>query len=291
MERKIGEIFEYKGEWYQCVEQPKKLDDTACKLCAMAQFKNCELDECSGQYRTDRKSVIFKKLEKTWKQVRLNEKEAQLIKAVIPCCISCAFFDGKNCEFLKKGITPGCENGAYIEIKQNQEDMEEKKLPKEDNLLTRTVHKYVNGEISDKELIKAIKGISDEYPYDKNALKPFSIESAKAGKPVCTRNGRKARIICFDAKFPQTGNIVALVEKKNGEEITLYYYDDGHCSIGNDYDLMMLPEKHEGWVNIIGGPGCDRAVLGRIYKSREEAVESAQNNDMCVATVKISWEE
>ena len=22
MERKIGEIFEYNGEWYQCVEQP-----------------------------------------------------------------------------------------------------------------------------------------------------------------------------------------------------------------------------------------------------------------------------
>lgn len=26
MERKVGEIFEYNGEWYQCVEQPKQYD-------------------------------------------------------------------------------------------------------------------------------------------------------------------------------------------------------------------------------------------------------------------------
>ena len=31
-------------------------------------------------------------------------------------------------------------------------------------------------------------------------LKPFNLEAAKQGKPVCTRDGRKARIICFDAK-------------------------------------------------------------------------------------------
>ena len=28
-------------------------------------------------------------------------------------------------------------------------------------------------------------------------LKEFDLEAAKAGKPVCTKDGRKARIICF----------------------------------------------------------------------------------------------
>lgn len=48
----------------------------------------------------------------------------------------------------------------FVEIKQNKEDMKEKKLN----------------------------------------LRPFDLEAAKAGKPVYTRDGRKVRIICFDAK-------------------------------------------------------------------------------------------
>lgn len=31
-------------------------------------------------------------------------------------------------------------------------------------------------------------------------MKEFDLEKAKAGHPVCTRNGNKARIICFDRK-------------------------------------------------------------------------------------------
>ena len=63
MERKIGEIFEYNGEWLQCVEQPEKYDKTVCAICAFQGNGNCELDRCSGTYRSDKKSVIFKKLE------------------------------------------------------------------------------------------------------------------------------------------------------------------------------------------------------------------------------------
>lgn len=45
---------------------------------------------------------------------------------------------------------------------------------------------------------------------ENNKFKPFDLEQAKAGKPVCTRDGRKARIICFDLK---NGNhpIVAVI--------------------------------------------------------------------------------
>ena len=64
MERKIGEIFELGGAWFQCIEQPEKYDETVCSLCAFRGNGNCELDRCSGIYRSDKKSVIFKKLEK-----------------------------------------------------------------------------------------------------------------------------------------------------------------------------------------------------------------------------------
>lgn len=49
MERKVGEIFEYNGEWYQCVEQPKQHDcATVCELCSFNVIGNCDLDKCSG---------------------------------------------------------------------------------------------------------------------------------------------------------------------------------------------------------------------------------------------------
>lgn len=35
---------------------------------------------------------------------------------------------------------------------------------------------------------------------ENNKYKPFNLEEAKAGKPVCTRGGHKAKIICFDAR-------------------------------------------------------------------------------------------
>jgi len=41
-------------------------------------------------------------------------------------------------------------------------------------------------------------------------MKRFNLEAARQGAPVCTRDGHKARIICFDRKEGQP--IVALVE-------------------------------------------------------------------------------
>ena len=57
-------------------------------------------------------------------------------------------------------------------------------------------------------------------PISNSRLKPFNLEAAKSGKPVCTRDGRKARIICFDAE----GNKPLIVLSKiNGQEIILRY--------------------------------------------------------------------
>ena len=66
MERKIGEIFEYDGEWYQCVEQC--VEHEGCHGCAfdISYGIRCSFNgvpHCSA-YRSDGKPVIFKKLEK-----------------------------------------------------------------------------------------------------------------------------------------------------------------------------------------------------------------------------------
>lgn len=251
MERKIGKIFEYNGEWYQCVQGNCEVCDFSHKeYTCLFGVSNCV------KYRksNDGKAVAFRKLEKVG---YINE-----------------------------------ENTIAIEIKQNEEDMEENKtpLPKEDNALTRTVYAYVNGKVSDKELIRSIKEMSDEYPYDKNGLKPFSLEAAKAGKPVCTRDGRKARIICFDAKGDKP--IIALIEMGVAETPNNYPIDGKAIPTKETpCDLMILSEKKEGWVNIYHDKEGNIYTDENVYNTEKDAINFCPHDKCRVATVKIEWEE
>ena len=239
MERKIGEIFEFGGEWYQCVEDSLN----SCVNCCFFNggHKECsdEIGECSKGCRSDETSVIFKKLEKVGEPFLYKGKQMQsYIRATDE--LICNW--NNNLLLLEHGDSDIID----IEIKQTKEDMEEKKLN----------------------------------------LKPFNLEAAKAGKPVCTRDGRKARIICFDRKFYHDGYnypIVAMVND-NDNELVHAYTQDG-LLVGNmegELDLMMLPERKEGWVNV---------YKERIYSTKEEAIEATYDGVTYVDTVKISWSE
>lgn len=122
-------------------------------------------------------------------------------------------------------------------------------------------------------------------------MKPFNLELAKQGKPVCTRDGKPARIICFDKK----GNpypLVALV-KYDKEENTYTYTNDGRITCTeNDLDLMMASEKHEGWVNIYHSyTNNNRLTNHEIFDTEEKAMMSSKNYDNYITTTKIEWEE
>ena len=76
----------------------------------------------------------------------------------------------------------------------------------------------------------------------------FEVEKAKAGAKLITRNGRSARIICYDrltAKRP--GNIIALVKGKSGQFENIVYYNDDGQQIDHikDLDLMIDGEESE----------------------------------------------
>lgn len=248
MERKVGEIFEYNGEWYQCVEQPKQYDcATVCELCSFNVIGNCDLDKCSGTYRSDSKSVIFKKLEKVGEPHFIYDKIFKGGKVYVQNFM--VYEDFKNHKPICDDyvLYDWHEKIISIEIKQNKEDMEEKKL----------------------------------------SLKPFDLEAAKAGKPVCTRDGRKARIICFDTINKGNYPIIALLEDKGCEAI-FYYNKDGKCNVGTERDLMMLPEKKEGWVNLCKNNYGDTLAVG-VFPNREEAVSNCPPSYL--GTIKIEWEE
>nr|DAQ41469.1 MAG TPA: methyltransferase-like protein [Caudoviricetes sp.] len=358
MERKIGEIFEHNGDWYQCVGGTCRncifYYDTVCKnitTIGSTNFGNCH---CS--LRTDHKSVIFKKLEKVGEPYisSRNKKRYQLYR----------FF----CLPITKDmrIEIGGTNCVGIEIKQNKENMEEKKdnydgyMDKEcihicdalnsipnvqttesccghcrdrfmvfftcDNphslaIIARVFDRryistsqpwyielqtkdsgdydyFIHSETkydSEITMMKDVNQIIENIKHwcddkfashfkgcdDKPTLAPFDINLAKQGKPVCTRDGRKARIICFDTKG-DVCPIIALVEK-NGIESAYHYDKNGKNAYKkSEIDLMMFPEKKEGWVII---------RKGNIYETEELARKALINSRTAITIKKITWEE
>ena len=234
MERKIGEIFEYNGEWYQCIV------GNDCENCAFNERKcytvvdnGDTIGDCCADRRKDNKDVIFKKLEKVGEPYKVY---GRLVQKYSYFCSPAIQIKGMVID-----STINTNNTIEIEIKQKQEDMEENKLN----------------------------------------LKPFDLEAAKLGKPVCTRDGRKARIICFDRDWDM--HIVALVTDPLGESVH-YYLSNGRVDFDkqNDEDLMMLPEKKEGWVLI---------KKRDIYETEEQAKNVLLGSRIGAMIRKIEWEE
>lgn len=285
MERQVGEIFEYNGEWYQCIHT-KSL---GCENCDLATKSNIHCSdvfeirgECLSCYRKDGKSVIFKKLEKVGEPIRIENKSYQKIKVSDALCNNCAFYDNfsRDCKLnghINHYPTYSCLiNEMFVEIKQNKENMEEREYSEED--------------MKNNPRFKHHKNI--EQVINMQKMKPFDLEAAKAGKPVCTRDGRKARIICFDTINKGNYPIIALLEDKGCEAI-FYYNKDGKCNVGTERDLMMLPEKKEGWVNVYKSynVGKKTPCIASIYPTKEEAKKSSVVGLDYVDTVKIEWEE
>ena len=106
-------------------------------------------------------------------------------------------------------------------------------------------------------------------------------------KPVQTRDGHPARIICTDAK----GNwpIVALVSTSTtippyvAEETPFPFSADGRRIIGaaTTTDLVNIPEEHEVWV--------------RVYKNGYAHAETYPSGDSiaptCIACLHIKFRE
>jgi hypothetical protein len=131
-------------------------------------------------------------------------------------------------------------------------------------------------------------------------MKPFNLEEAKAGKPVCTRNGREVRILCFDykedARHPRP--IVAILKYRDCEKEELMTYTKEGKSLPSyeeehSTDLMMVSEKKDGWINIYKVGSMFNG--GGIYSSKEEAIEKSDSSivsaNTYITTIKIEWEE
>lgn len=125
-------------------------------------------------------------------------------------------------------------------------------------------------------------------------MKPFDLEQAKAGAPVITRDGRKARILSFDLCNRDYPLAVAFTYS-DGNEWVNAYTNEGECLMGkvSHNDLFMAPVKREGWVNIYRsahGSAQDCYPQPLIFNTREEAIAAAYPSSLR-ATTRIEWEE
>lgn len=115
-------------------------------------------------------------------------------------------------------------------------------------------------------------------------MREFNLEKAKAGYPICTRDGHSVRVICWDFNNGHSP-IIALIKDERGERIGLF---DSNGD-GLTTNLMMAPVKREGWVNIYKETNGNVFVAKTIYNKKEDAKRN--EGVCCIATVKIEWEE
>ena len=120
-------------------------------------------------------------------------------------------------------------------------------------------------------------------------MKEFDYKRAKACAPVCTRDGKPARIICWDWK-DRDFHILALIEDK-GKEEAIAYTDKGtefdDCESPND--LFMADVTHGGWVLI--DPEV-KHCFPFVFDTQEEAEAKASTATIAhVVVAHIEWEE
>ena len=288
-EWKIGEIRQVNGEWYQCIK------GNTCNDCAFYRSScgslNCK-GSCRYNFREDATNVIFKKLEKIGKPYEHYEKFYQCYKLPMETEI----------RLLPNNCYPiGKDNLVEIEIKQ-KEDMEEKKIKlSQDDIdwLKKQIRwaalpGYITHEEDYDRATEEIMNLfipSDTEPSSSEKigknLKPFDLEAAKQGKPVCTRDGGKARILCYDLKGAEYP-IVAAIETRDCFIESIFSYDKNgrfDHDTENNNDLMMLPEKKEGYANIY------RSQIYDTLERAKEAYKRTCNDDNYLQTIKIEWEE
>lgn len=74
-----------------------------------------------------------------------------------------------------------------------------------------------------------------------NSMKNFDLAAAKAGAPVCTRDGRSARIICTDCRG--VDSVLALVDYGASESLK-GYRPTGNYGGPDYFDLMMRDDDY-----------------------------------------------
>ena len=128
-----------------------------------------------------------------------------------------------------------------------------------------------------------------------NNMKQFNLQEylANPNRQVITRDGKKVRIICTDAKsiYP----VIGLVDDGICGERFISCQNNGRESndvIESASDLFLGPIKHTDWVNLYRS-ASGQYKCGSAHKTEQIAknVSDVDSQYVYVTTIKVEWEE
>lgn len=130
-------------------------------------------------------------------------------------------------------------------------------------------------------------------------LKEFNLEQAKAGAPVCTRDGKPVEIVKFNRICNGRYPIIALVTryKEDPEQIACYYTLRGTFhgnGIPSKMDLMMRSSGRVGYINLFKSEYEDGLYSDGIIYHNEDVAKvngARQIGHTYIKTVKIDLED
>lgn len=126
-------------------------------------------------------------------------------------------------------------------------------------------------------------------------MKPFNLEDAKAGKPVCTRDGRTTRIVDFNYNGRGACPLLAIVTTLGGGVESVHSFTATGVFNGastSDLDLFMAPITTTVWVNLYRdqkGGSQWTSDLAHITQAAAQAAVVAEWD--LIGTFPITYEE
>lgn len=122
-------------------------------------------------------------------------------------------------------------------------------------------------------------------------MKPFNLEEAKAGAPLVTRDGQKARLICSNFKNSSGRPILVIFESEFTETVHEFYENGRFFCNGEDYylDLFMAPTKRECWINLFKTHST--GLRANAWETEEQAKDRKCLWGGFIKTIHVEWEE
>ena len=133
-------------------------------------------------------------------------------------------------------------------------------------------------------------------------MKPFDLEAAKRGEPICDRAGNPVRFIAHVPEATNPGKRVIVLTLD--EAISLHYENGAYALSDCDYDLFMATKKvkREGWINVYSRHSSDtmhtskeKADIGAssdaMHTSKEKADIGASRGRIACVYIEYEFEE
>lgn len=118
-------------------------------------------------------------------------------------------------------------------------------------------------------------------------MKPFDIEAAKRGEPVCTADGREVRLYAFDSPCSWSGRSQPIVGvmAENNQWIPVSWCSNGLFGWNTESpsDLRMAPRKETRWV--VSWIGNDKRFHA---EGHDVAIEAERSRDRLITFTGVS---